>query len=159
MTPTWSGTGSNSAVCITLSCVDLRQRDIPTCSSLTATLSRLSQHPQDPKYVALGWVRGLQSANQARCELGSDDVRRLPSTVTLLMTDSLLTTKALGYRYVWVDKFCIHQCDEHVKREQIRHMNSVYECWELHIIAAQIPATSSTYQLGPLGAGLSKRPC
>lgn len=52
------------------------------------------------------------------------------------MSDALSVTKALGYRYLWVDKFCIDQTDENAKLEQIRHMDSVYECAELTIIAA-----------------------
>lgn len=92
--------------------------------------------PQGAKYVALSWVWGSQSATQPGRELGPDGVLRLPSNLSLLMKDSLSVTKALGFQYLWVDKFCIDQTSEDAKREQILNMDLVYECSELTIIAA-----------------------
>ncbi|KFY31101.1 hypothetical protein V493_01386 [Pseudogymnoascus sp. VKM F-4281 (FW-2241)] len=110
--------------------------------------------PQDAKYVALSWVWGPQSGldGQARCDRGPDGVLRLPSTLPLLIADSVSVTKALDYQYLWVDKFCIDQSDDDAKREQICHMDSVYECSELTIIAAA--GSDGTYGL----PGVSARP-
>ncbi|KAH7019581.1 heterokaryon incompatibility protein-domain-containing protein [Ilyonectria destructans] len=113
---------------------------------------RVVAAPRNAEYVALSWVWGPQSAAQAGCELGTDGARKLPSTLSLLMSDTLSVTKALGYKYLWVDKFCIDQTNENVKLEQIRHMDSVYECAELTIIAAA--GADGSYGL----PGVSSRP-
>jgi hypothetical protein len=108
--------------------------------------------PRGAKYVAMSWVWGPQSAAQPGRELGTDRVLRLPLNLSLLMTDSLSVTKALGFRYLWVDKFCIDQTSEDAKREQILNMDLVYECSELTIIAAA--GADGSYGL----PGVSSRP-
>jgi hypothetical protein len=53
-----------------------------------------------------------------------------------VVTDSIAVTKALGYNYLWIDKYCINQGDKAIKHMQIRHMDSVYEAAEITIVAA-----------------------
>jgi hypothetical protein len=53
-----------------------------------------------------------------------------------VILDAIAVTKSLGFRYLWVDKFCIDQVNKNVKHQQITHMDAVYENAEITIIAA-----------------------
>ncbi|KAK3994351.1 heterokaryon incompatibility protein-domain-containing protein [Cladorrhinum sp. PSN332] len=85
--------------------------------------------PPEAEYVALSYVWG---ANQSE---------GFPQVVL----DSIEVVRALGYRYLWVDKYCIDQNDATNKHEQIRNMHLIYGCADLTIIAAA--GTDSAYGL------------
>ncbi|KAK3386050.1 heterokaryon incompatibility protein-domain-containing protein, partial [Podospora didyma] len=65
---------------------------------------------------------------------------RLPSLRTrscpAVVRDSMEVTLSLGYRYLWVDMFCINQKDDEDKARQIGNMDLIYRGAELTIIAA-----------------------
>ena len=65
--------------------------------------------------------------------------------------DAMLVTLKLGFRFLWVDMFCIKQDDEADKKEQIAQMDLVYNCAELTIIAA-----GSNHSLGLTGVSVPR---
>ncbi|KAK0751444.1 heterokaryon incompatibility, partial [Schizothecium vesticola] len=83
---------------------------------------------------------------------------RLPDMIPGLIVDAMKVVRGLGYRYLWVDRYCINQDDVAEKQEQIAQMDRIYRGAELTIIAAgdynglggvgEDPAT----QRKPLGA-------
>jgi len=90
--------------------------------------------PNGAQYVALSYVWKISKQGQQ-----SSDTKlpsQLPSILPLVVKDSIKVTKLLGYRYLWIDKYCIDQNDAAMKHIQIRHMDSVYETAEITIIAA-----------------------
>ena len=53
-----------------------------------------------------------------------------------VIKDAFLVTKKLGYRYLWVDRYCIVQDDAQEKHQQIKNMGSIYENARVTIVAA-----------------------
>jgi hypothetical protein len=86
-------------------------------------------------YVSLSYVWGT---TKDTCEAIEDGGGRqpLPQLLPRVITDSIEVTKALGYRYLWIDKFCIAQESPDLKHEQIQQMDAVYHNADLTIISA-----------------------
>lgn len=53
-----------------------------------------------------------------------------------VVKDAIDVVKRLGWRYLWVDKYCIPQADAELKSEQIRKMDLIYEGAYCTIVAA-----------------------
>jgi len=60
----------------------------------------------------------------------------LPEALPSLIEDSMTTTVALGYRYLWIDYYCIDQRNREEVNNQISQMDTVYAVSEACIIAA-----------------------
>lgn len=73
-------------------------------------------------WLALSYVWGSETTN---------DRLQLPKTVS----DAITITKELGYRYLWVDQYCIDQDDSFHKVEQIRSMDRIYQGADMTIVA------------------------
>lgn len=56
---------------------------------------------------------------------------RLPDTIV----DALALTKALGYQYLWIDRYCINQQDAKHASAQMEQMDAIYSNSEVTIIA------------------------
>lgn len=84
---------------------------------------------QNPRFVALSYVWG---PNVGKTTLAED----LPSKLPLTIRDAMTVTKDLGLQYLWVDQYCIDQSDNGDKDRQIRHMDLIYKCADIVIIAA-----------------------
>jgi hypothetical protein len=86
------------------------------------------------QYLVLSYVWGTSTALPG--EEGSDQGKgqlqiHLPRTIK----DAILATKKLGYRYLWVDRYCIPQEDNNERRQQIYQMDLVYSRAQATIIA------------------------
>lgn len=71
-------------------------------------------------YVALSYVWGGSFHPPMR------DNARLPVTLPQVIEDAIQVTLATGYRYLWVDQYCIDQSDSRHKSQQIRIMDRIY---------------------------------
>ncbi|KAJ8107556.1 hypothetical protein OPT61_g8786 [Boeremia exigua] len=80
-------------------------------------------------YVALSYVWG--NVDSCAISSGPDLLSGAPQTII----DAVQLTKDLGYRYLWVDRYCIDQQDTDVKHIQIAQMGDVYAGAVLTIIA------------------------
>ncbi|KAF2115799.1 heterokaryon incompatibility protein-domain-containing protein [Lophiotrema nucula] len=85
--------------------------------------------PTDCEYVALSYVWGQSKAIQ-------DDETEESDSLPLTILDAEVVTKKLGYRYLWVDRYCIDQADMQDKQVQIRQMGAIYSAAQLTIIAS-----------------------
>jgi hypothetical protein len=85
-------------------------------------------------YVALSYVWGKSKAQ--KLQLRRFQGKRLPDQLSSVIQDSTTVTQAMGFRYLWVDRYCIDQEDPKVKHHQIRQMDAIYGNSELTIIAA-----------------------
>ncbi|KAF8852699.1 HET-domain-containing protein, partial [Acephala macrosclerotiorum] len=61
-------------------------------------------------------------------QLGHD----LPPTIE----DSIAVTLKLGYRYLWIDRYCVNQQNKEQAMSQIQQMDSIYKDSEVTIVAA-----------------------
>ncbi|KAF4996593.1 hypothetical protein FDECE_12362 [Fusarium decemcellulare] len=78
---------------------------------------------------------------------------QLPSPIPRLISDSIAVVKKLGYRYLWVDRYCIDQHNEPQKIDYINNMDFIYGGAEVTIIAA----SGTSEDQGLPGIGATKR--
>lgn len=86
---------------------------------------QLLEAPKDCQYVTLSYVWGNSQTD-------SDDLSKAPATIR----DAMQVTVTLGYRYLWIDRYCIHQNEPGDKAAQIKQMDLVYSGSVFTIIAA-----------------------
>ncbi|KAI0804120.1 heterokaryon incompatibility protein-domain-containing protein [Xylaria sp. FL0064] len=85
-----------------------------------------------PIFVALSYVWGPNSG-QTKCKpLEGGPVSDYPPTIR----DSIVTAKALGYGWLWVDRLCIDQNSSSEKAKLIPYMKDIYAAAHLTIVAA-----------------------
>ncbi|KAH9234676.1 hypothetical protein K456DRAFT_52872 [Colletotrichum gloeosporioides 23] len=124
-------------------CLKNQNRPTPHIRLIDCVERRIIRAERGSRYVALSYVWGSAPATataSSNTELGD-----LPRTIA----DAILVTLNLGYRYLWVDRYCIRQDDESDKMEQIQIMDQIYECAVLTIIAAA--GTDDNYGLPGVG--------
>jgi Heterokaryon incompatibility protein (HET) len=95
------------------------------------------------QFVALSYVWG--SVSQLRLTLSNLPWLSRPGAfgigedyhddLPLVIQDALFLVEKLGQRYLWVDSLCIVQEDCESKRQQIRHMDSIYNGAVFTIVA------------------------
>jgi ankyrin repeat protein len=90
---------------------------------------RVIDAPDDCRYVALSYVWGDERYPSPKKD---EIVQFLPQTVE----DSVAATIRLGYRYLWVDMYCILQDDATDLHNQLRQMDRIYRGAQVTIIAA-----------------------
>lgn len=95
---------------------------------------------QVANYVTLSYLWGTAEATggsvvqSTNCDGGSG--LALPTQIPLVISDAIRVVKQLGYRYLWVDRYCIPQEDGAAKHIQILNMGRIYSNSILTIIAA-----------------------
>lgn len=103
------------------------------------TLQLCHVSPQPP-YVALSyvWAKPIPSNAEMPTLPTVEGQLHLPPEDSLpqVVKDSVSVTKQLGFRYLWIDKYCINQRDAAIQKEQIENMDLIYTGAELTIIAA-----------------------
>jgi heterokaryon incompatibility protein (HET) len=114
-------------------------RDHSTCSASQNTIdfpvlrvidcqSRRLVHPGNEPYLTLSYVWGQHQASQT----DPPSHIHFPPTIE----DAMSVTLALGYKNLWVDRYCIKQEDKTEVLQQISVMDTIYRNSALTIIAA-----------------------
>lgn len=60
----------------------------------------------------------------------------IPASLPVVVDDAITVVKTLGYRYLWVDRYCIEQENPENVEKQIAQMGQIYRDAEITIIAA-----------------------
>ena len=84
---------------------------------------------EDKPYLALSYVWGSSSEIP-------ENPNKLPEAIPNTIEDAIMVVKKLGYRYLWVDRYCINQGNEEEKADQCGKMDIIYQNADLTIIAA-----------------------
>ncbi|KAK4446863.1 tol protein [Podospora aff. communis PSN243] len=87
-------------------------------------------------YLTLSYVwGGVESTNKTP---NNNDTLppNLPPNLPQTIQDTITLTLQLGYRYLWIDRYCIPQNEPLTKQSQIQAMDSIYRGSSLTIIAA-----------------------
>ncbi|KAK8108632.1 hypothetical protein PG984_014433 [Apiospora sp. TS-2023a] len=109
-------------------------------------------HLPGMSYFALSYVWGLAGADMVAAEtqlIDRADALPLPPMIPRVVSNAIQVVAESGYRYLWVDQFCIDQsaAHEHVA-EHISKMDLIYINAALTIIAASsggaLPGVGST---------------
>lgn len=88
-------------------------------------------------YVTLSYVWGGGPVDLDMVE-SSRGLPVLPNSSRLpkVISDAMEVVRRLGYRYLWVDRYCIPQGNSQVKHLQIQSMGKIYSLSKFTIIAA-----------------------
>ncbi|RYN64440.1 hypothetical protein AA0117_g12464 [Alternaria alternata] len=121
-------------------CTQTYDSIIPGLRVIDCTTETVVYAPEDATfhYVALSYVWGGTKSS-------GKDQDEFPATIR----DAITVTIRLGYRYLWVDQYCINESSEGHKQAQIQLMGRIYAEAELVIIAAA--GSSSSYGLPGVG--------
>lgn len=86
--------------------------------------------PPGAKYAALSYVWGPSEISEPLLDGG-----RLPASTQMAIEDAMHCTTRLGFRYLWVDRYCIDQASPS-KHLQIHNMDLIYGCASVTIVNA-----------------------
>ncbi|RFN44606.1 het-domain-containing protein [Fusarium flagelliforme] len=90
---------------------------------------------QDPTYTALSYRWGDEAYDPSRQPFDDKGQLRDASALPLMISDALKVTKDLGFRYCWVDRYCIPQNDPQAMEVQFGQMDLTYRSAAVTIIA------------------------
>ncbi|ESA42402.1 HET-domain-containing protein [Neurospora crassa] len=90
----------------------------------------------DKAYLTLSYVWGTPSGSTSGIVEDNDSVSTLPTRLPRVVEDSIRVVKELGFRYLWVDRYCIPQTDSRAKHTQIQLMGTIYARSAITIVAA-----------------------
>jgi hypothetical protein len=90
----------------------------------TGTIVPAENHP----YVTLSYRWGPSSGS-------TEYLESLPKEVPSTIRDSITVTRKLGFRYLWIDRYCINQLIPDEVSAQICKMDLIYQNSEVTIVA------------------------
>lgn len=114
-------------------CENEEEEDVPGLRVIDCHTRKIDQVVPDTRYVALSYVWGNRGASG---DVSETPLTEMPGTMEQTIEDALVVVLNMGYRYLWVDKYCIDQNDSESKKHQIRRMDSIYRNAAFTIIAA-----------------------
>ncbi|KAI1263091.1 HET-domain-containing protein [Xylariaceae sp. FL1019] len=99
-------------------------------------------------WVSLSYVWDNMNSGPPATAFSAPNILR--SNLPLTVQHAIQVTRRLGFKYLWIDRYCIDQQDETHKPSQIAVMDAIYRGAELTLIAA-------TTTDGLPGVGTTKR--
>jgi hypothetical protein len=112
------------------------KKELPMFRLIDCRTREIAVTPRNVEYVALSYVWGRQIGGDPpsdHSQLHTDLPTKLPNTIE----DAMKVTISLGYRYLWVDKYCIyHHADHNELQAQLATMNIIYSGACVTVIAA-----------------------
>jgi len=113
---------------------DPRLEDLPLGFQLIDCVENqivLVEHLQHrPQYLALSYVWGKHNEENKLAHNTSSLPIDLPRTIQ----DAVKATMDLGFRYLWVDRYCIRQDHKEEKHTQIKMMGAIYGSAEITLV-------------------------
>ncbi|KAL7925480.1 heterokaryon incompatibility domain-containing protein [Trichoderma austrokoningii] len=113
-----------------------KPQDAAECQSITPSHKTSSIMHQNVEYVTLSYVMGTYREDDD----DNSDNEHLPRRLPKVVTDAISTTKALGYRYLWVDRYCIPTRGDtkraSERRRQLDLMGQIYGHSALTLVVA-----------------------
>jgi hypothetical protein len=108
------------------------------CATLPPSLV---QTPLSVAYLALSYVwgnRGHKHSENAptRAWMGRSVISPIILCPPKTISDAIVVTRRLGFRFLWVDAYCIDQVIGKEKQSQIQIMDEIYGGAELTLVAA-----------------------
>ncbi|KAH7068134.1 heterokaryon incompatibility protein-domain-containing protein [Paraphoma chrysanthemicola] len=111
-------------------CLSTSQDALKHLRVIDCVEKRIITAPQGCSFVALSYVWGKPSESVATT------ANTLPKDLPKTIEDSVEVVSRLGYRFLWVDRYCIDQSNASDTRHQINQMGAIYSAAEVTIIAA-----------------------
>ncbi|KAF2190194.1 HET-domain-containing protein, partial [Zopfia rhizophila CBS 207.26] len=105
---------------------------LPSLQVIDCDLRAITDLPDGFEFLALSYVWGVPTRNFSADR--SDPGSALSEEIPQVIRDAITVTKNLGFRYLWVDRYCISS-NNTIKHEQIKNMDIVYRAAHATIIA------------------------
>lgn len=61
---------------------------------------------------------------------------KVPLNASAVVNDAITVTREIGFRYIWIDQYCIDQTNHSAKKVQISNMDLIYNQAQVTIVAA-----------------------
>jgi hypothetical protein len=106
---------------------------LPRSGSLIAKSEKLSRYPHSP--LSLHIWPSLTSGADGPFQ-SHTDIDTLPAVLPRTIEDCITVAIQLGYRHLWVDRYCIRQSDKDDVKQQINFMSDIYGCADATIVAS-----------------------
>jgi hypothetical protein len=100
--------------------------NVPGFRLIDCETRQVREHTEEVEYVALSYVWGLGSHASTRA---------LPNPASRVIEDAIVVTRELGFRYLWIDRYCVSQLDTPESQLQISSMDRIYADAVLTIVA------------------------
>jgi hypothetical protein len=111
-------------------CGKVQRIEIPGFKVIDCDTERVVPAPIGCKYASLSYLWG------SACLENPENDQKFIASAPPVITDSMTVTRLLGFRYLWVDRYCIPQDSDDEKLAQIQNMDAIYANSEVTIIAA-----------------------
>ena len=111
----------------TKSCVVEESSSVPFMKLIdcnTGNIVPAAHHP----YVTLSYRWGSSSGP-------TEYLKSLPKSLPSTILDSITVTRKLGFRFLWIDRYCINQLIPQEVSAQVRKMDLIYQNSEITIVA------------------------
>ncbi|KAJ4350470.1 uncharacterized protein N0V89_009091 [Didymosphaeria variabile] len=119
---TWTGRCEEHGQCLPDEASELERFKVIDCETRT-----VQRAPEKCSFVALSYLWGPQEDFAPQ---------PLPAEQTGTIEDAITVTLRLGFRYLWIDRYCIEQTSIMDRTLQIKQMGQIYASAHLTIIAA-----------------------
>lgn len=129
-------------------CEPIDTRPIPDLRVVDCNTGVVVSAESNCKYLAMSYVWGPTPSKELE-----DGESLLATTTPVLIRDALTATRKMGYRYLWIDRYCIPQEEGKERHSQIQQMDLVYSKAQATIISIASPDPSH----GLPGVGDRKR--
>ena len=119
-------------------CNDRRSTAVPGMCLIDCKDLIIVEVDQTSQWVALSYVWGadMPAATTIEGETRFRPGSRICTKVAATVRDAITVTKQLGYRFLWVDEYCIDQGSDSHLDAQINRMDQIYQGAVLTIVAA-----------------------
>ncbi|CZR56136.1 uncharacterized protein PAC_06024 [Phialocephala subalpina] len=97
-------------------------------------------------YVTLSYIWGKMSNLKVERRAGQ---AKVPQELPAVLLDAIGVTKALGFRYLWVDQLCIDQEDEASYLVQLQRVGNIYCRGAVTLVAATSDGDAASDLPGP----------
>ncbi|KAF4977263.1 hypothetical protein FDECE_18375 [Fusarium decemcellulare] len=116
-----AGCGSRGPPIRGLKLVDCREEEVVFVDDLNA---------EAVEYVTLSYVRDSPFDDETDYHGG------LPDELPRLFVDAMTATRSLGFRYLWIDRYCFPQYNAAERRRQLDKMGEIYTRSALTLVVA-----------------------
>ena len=111
----------------------LRRRSISNTHVIDCFTRNIVPLGQDHEYLALSYVWGNQEHQRLEATAEEATHTQLPRRAPATIEDTINIVKGLGWRFLWVDRYCIPTGEK--RHEEIQNMGLVYEGATATIVA------------------------
>ncbi|KAF7955677.1 hypothetical protein EAE96_004603 [Botrytis aclada] len=134
---------------------------VPPLQVINVETRQLESAKERVQHVALSYVWGHQQSTASSDRLPPVHDHELAHELPATIEDAITVTMRLGFKYLWVDRYCVPQGNDRFKEkhDQISWMDQIYYGAELTIIAAAgkdansgLPGIGSTKRVQQLSA-------